>query len=57
MNLESGQSGDSGALVRSRRSGRGIGIYTGTLKGNNVTYVHSQAMEQACTLLDIDLWE
>jgi hypothetical protein len=52
-----GQSGDSGALVRSRRSGRALGIYTGTLKGNGVIYIHSQAMEQACALLDVDLWE
>ncbi|HYW64796.1 MAG TPA: hypothetical protein VE865_16520, partial [Bradyrhizobium sp.] len=52
-----GQSGDSGALVRSRRSGRALGIYTGTLKARGVTYIHSQAMEQACTLLAIDLWE
>jgi hypothetical protein len=52
-----GQSGDSGALVRSRRSGRALGIYTGTLNGKGVTYIHSQAMEQACNLLSIALWE
>jgi len=52
-----GQPGDSGALVRSTVSGRALGIYTGKLENANAVYIHSQAMQQACDLLDIDLWE
>jgi hypothetical protein len=52
-----GQPGDSGALVRSRQSGRALSIYTGILSGNGATYIHSQAIAQACGLLGIDLWE
>lgn len=54
---KAGQSGDSGALVRSRESGKGLGIYSGLITTAQANYVISQGLEQVRARFDIDLWE
>lgn len=52
-----GLHGDSGALVRSRVSGRGLALYSGLIVTPQVSYAVSQGLQQLCDLFEIDLWE
>lgn len=52
-----GKPGDSGALVRLVSTGAAIGIYTGVKTGASTRSGMSQAIWQATSLLNIDLFE
>ncbi|MCA1336886.1 hypothetical protein [Pseudooceanicola marinus] len=52
-----GQPGDSGALVRSLKTGNGLSIYSGVIDTNGQTYQISQGLDQVANVFSIDLWE
>jgi hypothetical protein len=52
-----GQAGDSGAMIRSRSSGRAMSLYSGVLNVPGQVHVFSQGLEQVRNYFSIDLWE
>ncbi len=52
-----GQPGDSGALVRSLKTGRGLSLYSGIIDTGSHIYNISQGLEQVANLFNIQLLE
>lgn len=52
-----GQSGDSGALVRSLKTGMGLSIYSGVINTGAQIYNISQGLEQVANLFQVQLLE
>lgn len=52
-----GQPGDSGALIRSLKTGNGLSIYSGVIDTDGKTYQISQGLDQVANVFSIDLWE